>query len=65
MIEPGVGPYALSVRDVETIDSELGLLLALRKMARKAEGRAPNPSRIDALLDERSAATFSGAQLPK
>ena len=58
----GPGPYASNVRDIEEIDSELGLLLAIRNMARKAEGRTPNASRIDALLDERSAATFSGAQ---
>ena len=43
------------MRDIETIDSELGLLLlAIRHMAREAEGRTPNPARIDALLDERS-----------
>lgn len=62
MIKPGPGPYASNVRDIEAIDSELGLLLAIRNMARQAEGRTPNASRIDALLDERSAATFSGAQ---
>jgi hypothetical protein len=43
------------MRDLEVIDSELGLLFALRKMAREAEGRTPNTARIDALLDERSA----------
>jgi hypothetical protein len=43
------------MRDIETIDSELGLLLAIRHMARDAEGRTPNTARIDALLDERSA----------
>jgi hypothetical protein len=43
------------MRDIETIDSELGLLLAIRHMAREAEGRTPNTARIDALLDERSA----------
>jgi len=48
------------VRDIEEIDSELGLLLAIRNMTRKAEGRTPNTARIDTLLDERSAATFSG-----
>ena len=58
----GPGPYASNVRDIEEIDSELGLLLAIRNMAREAEGGTPNASRIDALLDERSAATFSGAQ---
>jgi len=43
------------MRDVETIDSELRLLLAIRKMACEAEGRTPNTARIDALLDERAA----------
>src|ERR1700677_797458 len=43
------------MRDVETIDSELRLLLAIRHMAREAEGRTPNTARIDALLDERAA----------
>ncbi|MGO9385697.1 MAG: hypothetical protein ACLP4W_27340 [Mycobacterium sp.] len=46
------------MRDLEAIDSELGLLLALRNMTREAEeGRTPNTARIDALLDERSAAS--------
>jgi hypothetical protein len=44
------------VRDREVIDSELRLLLAIRHMAPEAEGRPPNTARIDALLDERSAA---------
>ena len=43
------------VRDLEVIDSEFGLLLAIRHMAREAEGRTPNTARMDALLDERSA----------
>ena len=43
------------MRDNEIIDSELGLLLAIRHMAREAEGRTPNTARIDALLDARSA----------
>jgi hypothetical protein len=44
------------VRDNEVIESELRLLLAIRHMAREAEGRTPNTARMDALLDERSAA---------
>jgi hypothetical protein len=44
------------MRDLEVIDCELRLLLALRHMAREAEGKPPNTARIDALLDERSAA---------
>jgi hypothetical protein len=43
------------MRDLEVIDCELRLLLAIRKMAREADGRSPNTARIDALLDERSA----------
>ena len=43
------------MRDLEVIDCELRLLLAIRKMAREADGRTPNTARIDALLDERSA----------
>jgi hypothetical protein len=43
------------MRDLEVIDSELRLLLAIRNMAREAEGRAPNTALIDALLDERAA----------
>ena len=45
------------MRDIETIDGELRLLLAIRHMAREAEGRTPNTARIDELLDERAAAT--------
>ena len=43
------------MRDLEVIDCELRLLLAIRKMAREADGRSPNTARIDALLHERSA----------
>jgi hypothetical protein len=43
------------MRDLEVIDSELRLLLAIRHMAREAEGRTPNTARIDAQLDERAA----------
>jgi hypothetical protein len=45
------------MRDLEVIDRELRLFLALRKMTREADGRTPNTARIDALLDERSATT--------
>ncbi|MGO9153665.1 hypothetical protein [Mycobacterium sp.] len=40
------------MRDIETIDSELRLMLAIRKMAREAEGRTPNTA-----PNERSATT--------
>jgi hypothetical protein len=41
------------VRVIDTIDSELGLLVAIRHMVREAEGGAPSTDYIDALLDER------------
>jgi hypothetical protein len=41
------------VRDIETIDGELGLLVAIRHMVREAEGPPPNTARMDQLLDER------------
>jgi hypothetical protein len=50
------GIYASRVRDLEVIDSELRLLLAIRDMVCEAEGRPPSTARIDALLDERAAA---------
>ena len=53
------GPKVRTVRDIEVIDSELGLLLAIRHMVRDEEGRPPSTARIDELLDERSAATVS------
>jgi hypothetical protein len=37
------------------IDSELRLLLAIRRMVREEEGRTLSIARIDQLLDERSA----------
>jgi hypothetical protein len=48
------------MRDIETIDSELRLLLAIRRLVRKEEGRTPNARRIDQLLDERAAAERQG-----
>jgi hypothetical protein len=42
------------MRDIDTIDTELGLLVAIRHMVRETEGRPPNTARIDALLDERA-----------
>jgi hypothetical protein len=49
------------MRDIETIDSELRLLLAIRRMVREAGGGTPNTARIDALLDERAAANAYSA----
>ena len=43
------------MRDIEIIDSELRLLLAIRRMVRESEGRPPSTARIDEPLDERSA----------
>ena len=43
------------MRDIETIDSELRLLVAIRRMIRQEEGRTPNARRIDQLLDEQAA----------
>jgi len=43
----------LRLRDIETVDSELRLLLAIRQMVREEEGRTPSTRRIDQLLDER------------
>jgi hypothetical protein len=43
------------VRDIEIIDSELRLLLAIRPMVREQEGRTPSTTRTDQLLDERLA----------
>jgi hypothetical protein len=40
------------MRNIETIDGELGRLAAIRHMLREAGG-APNTAYIDGLLDER------------
>jgi hypothetical protein len=55
-VTPATHRRKVCVRDLEVIDSELRLLLAIRRMVREAEGRTPNTARIDALLDERAAA---------
>jgi hypothetical protein len=52
--QASVRTYAPRMCDLEVIDSELRLLLAIRNMAREAEGRTPNTAPIDELLDERS-----------
>jgi hypothetical protein len=48
------------MRDLQTIDSELRLLLAIRRMIREEEGRTPSTRYIDQLLDERAAAGRHG-----
>jgi hypothetical protein len=45
------------MRDIETIDSELQLLVAIRRMVREEEGRTPSTRHIDQLLDEGAVAT--------
>jgi integrase len=47
------------MRDIETIDSEPGLVAALDYAARMRGGPLPSIDVADALLDERSAPTFS------
>ena len=39
------------MRDLEAIDGELRLLLAIRHTVREVEGRAPSIAYIDELLD--------------
>jgi hypothetical protein len=41
------------IRDIETIDSELRLVAALRRAARERGGPLPSIDVADALLDER------------
>jgi hypothetical protein len=45
------------MRDLEVIDSELRLLAAVRRVCRQLDGRVPSIGPVDALLDERSAAS--------
>lgn len=47
-----------NVCDLEIVDSELRLLMAILRTVCEEEGRPPSSARIDELLDERSAATF-------
>jgi hypothetical protein len=48
------------MRDLATIDSELRLKVAIRRLVREEEGRTPNTGRIDELLDERAGAECQG-----
>jgi hypothetical protein len=45
------------MRDIETIDSELRLVTALRRAARERGGPLPSVAVANALLDERRAGT--------
>jgi hypothetical protein len=44
------------MRDLEAIDSELRLLVAVRRVCREHDGQVPSTGLIDALLDERATA---------
>ena len=41
------------MRDLETVDSELRLLAAVRRVCREYDGRVPSMTLVDELLDER------------
>ena len=43
------------MRDIQTIDGELRLLVAIRRMVRGADGLSSSTAQIDGLLDERTA----------
>ena len=45
--------YPPRMRDVATIDSELRLLIAIRRLVREEDGRTSRTRRIDQLPDER------------
>lgn len=47
------GPMLRCMRDTETIDSELRLLVAIRRPVWEAEGPLSSTTHIDELLDER------------
>ena len=44
------------MRDIETIDTELRLIVRAWRVARLVSDRIPSTARIDELLDERAAA---------
>jgi hypothetical protein len=48
------------MRDIETTESELRLLVAIRRLVREVKGRTPTARRVDQLLDERAAAECRG-----
>jgi hypothetical protein len=54
VLNGGTQPYAPRMRDIETIDSELHLVAALRHAARERGGPLPSIAVADALLDQRS-----------
>jgi hypothetical protein len=48
------------MRGIETIDSELRLVVASRRMIREEEGRTPSTWHIDQLLDVRNKSYSTG-----
>jgi hypothetical protein len=47
------------IRDLDTIDAELQLVVAFRRQARQCGGPLPSIDAADALLDERLGAIFA------
>jgi hypothetical protein len=62
---PGVRPYSPRMRDLDTIDSELRLVAALRRAARERGGPLPSIDVADALLDEHNAYVRSTVTPPE
>lgn len=58
------GPTLTFVRSLDVIDSELRLLVAVRRAAVEDGGTAPSLHLIDGLLDERRAVNDSGDSSP-
>ena len=58
-----MGSCRLRATNVETIDSELRLVVALRRAARERGGPLPSIDVADALLDERRELTELGYQV--
>ena len=54
---PAARNHKPHMRDIETIDSELRLVAALRRAARQRGGPLPSIDVADALLDERREVT--------
>ena len=53
------------MRDIETIDAELRLLVRAWRVARVLSDRIPSTAHIDELLDERAAAIDSSKRLSR
>jgi hypothetical protein len=60
----GSGNYPPRMRDIETIDSELGLVAALRRAAREWGGPLPSIHVADALVYERRELTDADRATP-